>query len=414
VAVPDRLDRVTVDDLDALAIGAGILGTGGGGNPRVGRLRLQSILEDADAPDAVEVIQPEDLDDDATVTSVGGMGAPTIGVEKFPRGTEETASLAAIERASGREVDALIPGEIGGVNSIVPLCVGATTGLPVVDADGMGRAFPELQMDTFFVYGAPVNYAAITDERGNQAVYRDVDSAERLERFARAITVDMGGRAGYAFPLMDGAFVAAYAVPHTLSLAARLGHAVLAARSRGTDPVAAACDVVGGRELFAGKVTDVYRRNRKGFALGEVTLAALDGDDGLVVEFQNEFLVARRYEGGCDRAAGRYGVATDDGAPAGGVGDPGDGDDPRPDRDDDGGEVLATVPDLVCLVDEDTAEPVTTDALRYGQRVRVLGVPAPELLTTDAALEVIGPGAFGYDLDYLPLGDDGGAEAADD
>jgi len=65
--------------------------------------------------------------------------------------------------------------------------------------------------------------------------------------------------------------------------------------------------------------------------------------------------------------------------------------------------VLASVPDLICLVDKETALPVTTDALRYGQRLAVLGVPAPELLKTEAALEVIGPKAFGYAVDYRPL-----------
>lgn len=357
------LKSVTVEDLEALGVGAGILGTGGGGHPRVGKLRLRTLFEDPAYPDAVEVIQPADLPPDATVASVGGMGAPTIGVEKFPNGNEEIHALKAIENASGREVDALIPGEIGGVNSIVPLCVGAMTGLPVVDADGMGRAFPELQMDTFFIYGHPVNHAAISDERGNLITYRDIDNAERLEAFARAAAVDMGGRAGYAFPLMDGAFVTEYSIHRTLSLAWELGREVLTAGSDGRDPIHAACEVVGGERLFTGKVVDVFRRNEAGFAKGEVTLAELDGRSKLTIEFQNEFLVAR----------------------------------------DEADEVLATVPDLICLVDKDTGLPITTDALRYGQRVTVLGVPAPDLLRTDAALEVIGPKAFGYENDYNPL-----------
>lgn len=361
------LTTVTVDDLEALGVGAGILGTGGGGHPRVGKLRLRTLLEDSEYPDQVEIIQPADLPDDATVASVGGMGAPTIGVEKFPNGQEEIRALTAIEQASGRDVDALIPGEIGGVNSIVPLCVSAMTGLPVLDADGMGRAFPELQMDTFFIYDHPVNFAAISDERGNVITYQDIDSAKHLEDFARAATVDMGGRAGYAFPLMDGDFVKEYSILKTLSVARELGQQVLDAQTSDRDPVDVACQVVGGTELFTGKIVDVYRRNQAGFAKGEITLAELDGAGDLTIEFQNEFLVAR-----------------------------GSGD-----------EVLAAVPDLICLVDKDTGLPITTDALRYGQRVTVLGVPAAELLTTDVALAVIGPGAFGYDLEYDPLVIDG-------
>lgn len=359
----DTLETVTQEDLEALGIGAGILGTGGGGHPRIGKLRLLSLLEDDEYPDAIPVIQPDDLAPEATVASVGGMGAPTIGVEKFPEGKEEVRALSAIETASGQTVDALIPGEIGGVNSIVPLCVAAMTGLPVVDADGMGRAFPELQMDTFFIYDHPVNYAAISDENGDVVTYQNIDSAKRLEDFARSVTVEMGGRAGYAFPLMDGEFVSEFSIQRTLSLIRELGQAVLDARSDNRDPVATACDIVAGEQLFTGKVADVFRRNKAGFARGDVELTELDGDSTLTIEFQNEFLVARQ----------------------------------------DDGHVLASVPDLICIVDKDTGQPITTDALRYGQRVTVLGVPAPELLTTDAALDVVGPRAFGYEINHEPL-----------
>jgi DUF917 family protein len=61
------------------------------------------------------------------------------------------------------------------------------------------------------------------------------------------------------------------------------------------------------------------------------------------------------------------------------------------------------VPDLICIVDIETGAPVTTEVLRYGLRVTVLGIPAPALLRSQAALAVVGPGAFGYAVDYQPL-----------
>jgi DUF917 family protein len=357
------VDSITQSDLEWLDTGAGILGTGGGGDPRIGRLRLRSLFENPDCPDRVEIVHPDDLDDDAAVVSVGGIGAPTISREKFPKGDEDYRSLRAVERAARQSVDAIVPGEIGGANSMAPLAVAAMAGLPVVDADGMGRAFPELQMDTFFIYGMSANYAAFTDEHGNQLVYRDVDTPERLEQFARAITIDMGGRAGFAFPLMDGRFVREYAITDTVSLAHELGRRVHEARDTGRDPVRAVTETLGGTELFTGKIVDVFRRTRDGFSKGDVEIEGLDVDRTLVVEFQNEFLVARDQEEG----------------------------------------VLASVPDLVCILDTETAAPITTGSLRYGQRVRVVGVPAPDLLRTDRALSVVGPEAFGYDLSYDPL-----------
>ena len=46
----------------------------------------------------------------------------------------------------GKEAYATVPGEIGGGNGLEALVVAADMGLPVVDADFMGRAFPELQV----------------------------------------------------------------------------------------------------------------------------------------------------------------------------------------------------------------------------------------------------------------------------
>ena len=47
--------------------------------------------------------------------------------------------------------------------------------------------------------------------------------------------------------------------------------------------------------------------------------------------------------------------------------------------------------------------PITTERLRYGYRVRVIGIPTPAMMRTPEALAVWGPRAFGYDLDFVPL-----------
>jgi DUF917 family protein len=164
---------------------------------------------------------------------------------------------------------------------------------------------------------------------------------------------------------MSGAELRRVVIPFTVTLAVELGEAILAARRRHTDPLEAALEVTGGCVLFRGKVVDVERRLAAGFARGTVRLEGLGPDRGseLSVDFQNENLIARR-----------------------------------------DGEVVAVVPDLICLVDLETAEPVTTEVVRYGLRVAVLGIPAPTMLRTPEALAVVGPAAFGYDdVPYRPL-----------
>jgi uncharacterized protein len=354
--------RVDAAAVEQIAIGAGILGTGGGGNPYLGKTHLLRLLrEGADAP---LVVAPGEVPDDAVVASVGGMGAPTVGIERLSRGDEWTVALRALEAHTGKRVEYLVPGEIGGSNSTRPLVCAIQTGLPVVDGDGMGRAFPELQMCTYFIYGLKPAPGAVADEKGNEVVFTGARDMFWLERLSRAVTVDMGAAAGYCLPPMDGAFVRRVAVPGTVTQAIDLGRAVQDARRRKRNPVAAILDACNGVLLFEGKVVDVNRRLARGFAVGRATLQGLGGDSGaaLAIDLQNENLIALR-----------------DGVP------------------------VATVPDLICMVDLESGQPITTEVLRYGLRVAVLGLPCHPLLSTPEALAVVGPRAFGYDLQYRPL-----------
>jgi len=93
---------------------------------------------------------------------------------------------------SDKKLVAIMPADIGGVNSLEPLTAGAALGLPIVDADGVGRAFPELQMTLPFVYGSPPYPAALSDDKGNAVALTFADSPKRLEDFFRAKTVGMG------------------------------------------------------------------------------------------------------------------------------------------------------------------------------------------------------------------------------
>jgi DUF917 family protein len=129
---------LSLEDLEDLARGAAFLGTGGGGDPYAGRLMVRQALE---AGGTVDIIDLQDVPDDALVIPTAMMGAPTVLVEKLPRGDEAVKSLRALERHLGQKAFATMPVECGGINSTMPLVVGARLGLPVVDADGMGRAF---------------------------------------------------------------------------------------------------------------------------------------------------------------------------------------------------------------------------------------------------------------------------------
>ena len=352
--------RLTEDHLQSIAIGAGILGTGGGGNPYVGMLRAREALR---RYSPVDVLTPDDLDEDARVVCVGGIGAPTVGIEKM-RDVQAYHALRALEGFVGEKATALISNEMGGSNSLEPIIPASIAGLPIVDADAMGRAFPELQMKTFFIYGVPWYPLALADEKGNTAIFPKAISATWMERMARAVTIQMGCIACYALAPMSADQIRRTAVPHTLTLALELGRAVKDAQSRHENPIDAIMSVYPGRVLFQGKIVDLERRTTTGFARGKVVIDGLGefSPARMDIEFQNENLIA----------------SID-------------------------GDVVCLVPDLICVVDTERGEPITTELLRYGFRVTVLGFPAHPLLKTPQALKVVGPKPFGYPHKYTPL-----------
>lgn len=215
----ETLREVTDADLDAIEIGAAILGTGGGGNPYIGKLRCREELKKGRK---IPVIPLDELPDDALVVSLGGIGAPVVGVEKIEEGEECLRALRAIESETGKTVDALISVEIGGANSMEPMLTAAQAGLPVVDGDGMGRAFPEMQMCTWSIYGHREDPAAMADEKGTIVIIKNTPDDIWLERIARSVVVSMGAAAGLAAQPMRGDFVKRAAVPGTVTQALNL------------------------------------------------------------------------------------------------------------------------------------------------------------------------------------------------
>lgn len=357
--------KLSRDNLADLCRGAAFLGTGGGGDPYIGRLMVQEAMA---AGHTVEIIDPDDLPDSALVVPTAMMGAPTVLVEKLPRGDEAIRSLRKIESLLGRKAFATMPIEVGGINSTIPLVVGAVTGLPVVDADGMGRAFPELQMETFAVYGIPGTPMAITNEYGDCAIVETHDNP-MMEWIARGVTIRMGGASYIAEYVMTGADVKRTAVRNTLSLALRIGTCIREARENHEDPFDALLALLPetpyshGRIIFKGKIVDMHRETRAGFAQGRARIEGHDGFEGaMTIDIQNENLVARQ-----------------------------------------NGVVRAIVPDLICVLDSETAEPITTEQLRYGQRVTVMGVTVPPIMRTPEALAIFGPAGFGLDEPYRSL-----------
>ena len=90
-----KLSFVDNKSINAVAIGGAVLGSGGGGDPYVGKLMAQQSIEETGG---VEVIDIESLPDDALILPIAMMGAPTVMVEKFPSGNEFAQLIPMIEK----------------------------------------------------------------------------------------------------------------------------------------------------------------------------------------------------------------------------------------------------------------------------------------------------------------------------
>lgn len=359
---------LTLEDLPDFVRGAAFMGTGGGGDPYVGRLVLINEMVNGGRLDIVNL---DELADDAFVMPVAMMGAPTVMTEKMPSVDAFEAALRAAEDHFGRKVDALIPLEVGGINSVMPLVLGARLGLPVVNADGMGRAFPEIQMVTFGVYGCNISPIFVTNEKGDLVTVNTSNNKDG-EDLARSVVVRMGGAAHIVCYPMSGRDVKKTAIANTLALALTIGRVIRLARESSVDPIQSLFDHLAAEDnpratriLFDGKIIDVRRETRGGFNIGKIIMEEI-GTSGrrCEVEFQNENLIARL-----------------------------------------DGVVVAMVPDLITIVDRETSEPLTTESLKYGQRVKVIGLGVPAIMRSPQALATFGPGAFNLGETYVPLED---------
>jgi len=350
--------------LSEITLGASILATGGGGDPEIGLLWAYNVV---DQGKEILLIDPEAMPDEALVAIAGCLGAALVLTEKPPNGQELFWCYDALRRYMGKSIEAVVPPEAGGVNTPVPMAVAGAVGVPVIDADGMGRAFPELQMTSFYIHGVSPSPTAAADEKGHVTIC-DASDALLTERIIRNAAMAYGGISWIAGYPMTGRQLKDTAILRSISMAWDLGKRVFNARHKHLDPIAEAIKLTGGYRAFQGKIVDIDREfgaeKTKGFSLGRITVEGTDDFKGrtAAVDFQNEWL----------------NLEID-------------------------GEVRCMPPDLICILDPATGEPIRTDIVRYGYRGTVLLIPAHERMRTERGIATFGPRYFGYDREYVPV-----------
>ncbi|EOO01543.1 putative hydantoinase oxoprolinase protein [Phaeoacremonium minimum UCRPA7] len=362
---------VRAADLDFIADGCAILGCGGGGDTYASYLSVKKLLA---AGEVVNIISPDTLPDNGFIPAVAVMGSPSTFSERLPSGEELKNSVDAVLRSQNKSVSdltAVMSLEIGGSNGMRGIQAALWTKKPLVDADLMGRAYPNLWQVTPNNAGISLAPAAASDAKGNTLVQVQASSNKDVEDMLRAICVQMGQAAGISLGALTGQQVKSTAAQRSFSLAWRLGRAVKIARLEKRDIVDGILSTYPGRRILTGKITRVTRDVRGAFTEGSIEIVPFSesnasaqqtnesrkANSSFKITFQNENIHA---------------------------------------FDTDSQKTLASVPDLICVLDAEDGRALGTQDYRYGLRVHVFALVGSPQWTQGEGLKNGGPEAFGY------------------
>lgn len=359
----------TQTDADDFLRGANFMSASGGGDPAVERRQLHE-----DVHDGLDIgwVPLDSLGTDEMLFSVCYSGS--IAPESFDDPEQRANALGGgkiherpfveavrlLEHVLEVRCGGLVSIELGGINSGAILSAAARAGLPLVDGDYAGRAIPELHATAPHMHGAPVLPFACVDHFGNQVVIRSSPSNAWAERISKHLALSSLGMIACAFAALPASRVAEIYIPQTMSECLALGRAIRQAREANGDPVAAACDALGGRLLFKGTVSGRDWANT-GYMEGTHELEGTGEFAGhrLSVWFRNENHVTWL-----------------------------------------DGDPWVASPDLIEFCDPQTAEPLVNTYLELGQEIAVVGRRRRDQFDSLAGLDTLGPRHFGFDVEF--------------
>ncbi|PYI01452.1 hydantoinase/oxoprolinase, partial [Aspergillus sclerotiicarbonarius CBS 121057] len=369
---------ISLTDLDFIARGCKILGCGGGGDPYQEYLKTKAFIRQH--PGTVKVVSPDSLPDEALVGWTGCMGSPEVSMERLENSECLKAHDELMRVTGSPPVSGFVALEIGGGNGMVNLGVSAHYGVPCLDADYMGRAYPTMWQVTPNVYGTARGEAlvptTIASGDGSFITMTKSRTDKLVDRALRASVVEMGCRAGSAGPPKVVQVVRQQAITNTVSLAWWIGRAV-ALEKNIADKAKRIIEEVGGPHSAAilgeGKVASVSRVLKTGHSYGmlEVDGRLSDGSKATMhIPFKNENAFVEAVLDGGEK------------------------------------KILAAVPDLIAVLDAETGAGLGTPEFKYGLKVVIIAIAAsPRWTDTPRGMELGGPKSMGFEeVEYVPIG----------
>jgi len=360
-------------DVEDFVRGVTFMGTGGGGDPKLGLDFLVKALEEGYKLSWVDI---SEINEEEWVAMPFYMGSiAPISEENLKKLKEMSLGEPTVERPLIKAVQelekykqiklgALIAGELGGSNTPAPLDTAARLNKVFIDGDFAGRAIPELIQATPCVRNKSICPLVMCDLWGNVNIIESAMNFGMVEEYGRSIvmvTNQMTGNIGFLMKVKE---LKEVIIPGTLTDSYVVGKTIRKAReAAGQYPVEKVVEVIGGHLLFKGTVTGREFEDRKGFMFGTHVFEGLDEFQGYTFKiwFKNENHITWL--------------------------------DNKP---------YVCSPDIVTVVALEDCEPITNTYLKVGQQVAIIG--KPHIKYRDKGdVNLLTPKHFGFDIEWKPM-----------
>ena len=366
------MKELTRQDLGDIQYGAAILGAGGGGDLEEGFDLIDTALA---AGKSFRLLSLDEVPDDALICTpylLGAISGLSAEEERLYDGLERCdtnpilLAYEAFQQHLGQPFYATTACELGGSNTAAAFFPAAMNDHFILDADPAGRAVPEITHSTYYFAGLPASPIMAANEFGETFLLNHVVDDQRAETLVRALCQVSRHNVAAIDHALEMRVLRDVLIPGTISKALALGRTWRLALDKGEGVAAVVAEAGGGGIGFSGEVSAVEYNTVEGFTLGSIEINGTGDFTGKLfrIMVKNENLV-----GWLD------------------------------------GEVVVTIPDLICLLDTHNGQPVTNPHAFVGQNVAVILLPAPVEFQTAKALSVFGPGYAGIEEEYCPVVD---------
>ena len=323
-----------------LVDGAAIFSAGGGGDPEVGYKIVNKL---ASQGYTVRLVAPSEVLGDAKVVNFACVGA-TTSIEYDSSAAVKT--LKVLEEYLSFSAYATIPVELGGFNTLAAVDVATRRGISVVDGDGAGRSVPEVHLKVYTIDDIPLTPMVVADIHArNVVIAKETIDSKTGERVARTLAAEWNHSAYTARRVLTSAQVKTSPIQLSLSKSMQIGKLL----RKTVDPIKAVLKETGGFKLFEGTVDSVERETKAGFTFVDIKLRGTHEYAGSMFEFKakNEVLIAYRDK-----------------------------------------KLAAIAPDIITPIHPETGKCVTAEKIEKGDKLTVLGLPAPKKWRTSRGLEL--------------------------